>query len=323
MDKSKNLRETAKTLLSEGAVKSIIGYKKGRFPFYLQPAIIKDPEEAASLVFTPLSRQNLVSFIKKAAKPVGVVVKGCDLRSLVDLLQEHQIGRGDVRIIGVTCAGVLKGDALEHDPRFKPAEIKDVVEDDGRIKVITSSGEFEMPEDSMMEKCRSCSVHAPYLYDDLIGGGEPGKAPGPPAYPGVEEIEKMTPGEKRAFWLDMFSRCIRCNACRQACPLCFCEECVMDEAKPRWVTAEVDPVENLFAHLIRIYHSAGRCVSCGECERACPVGIPLSLLYNKAAKEVNELFGYNPGVDPEAQPAMLTYRLEDPECKSCLGGRNL
>ncbi|MCD6310778.1 MAG: 4Fe-4S dicluster domain-containing protein [Candidatus Eremiobacteraeota bacterium] len=301
-------------------MKTVIGYKQGRFPFYLQPVIITRPEDANQLLFSPLSSQNLVKFIITAEKPVAVLVKGCDLRSLVDLLQENQIDRSDVYIIGVTCHGIIKEQALENDERFPLSDIKQVKEENGKIRVITFMDTYDMPDEALMDKCRSCTVHVPYIYDHLIGEGTPETPPKPPEYPGIDEIEKMSPVEKRKFWLDMFSRCIRCNACRQVCPLCYCNECIMDENMPRWVTGEVSPVENLFSQLVRIYHSAGRCTSCGECERACPVGIPLSLLYNKVAKDVNELFGYNPGIDPEVPPAMLTFKLDDPEVESCLGG---
>jgi Na+-translocating ferredoxin:NAD+ oxidoreductase RnfC subunit len=55
----------------------------------------------------------------------------------------------------------------------------------------------------------------------------------------------------------------------------------------------------------------GRCIECGECERACPVEIPLNLLNSKMAAEVLDAFDYVAGTDAEATPALATFRVED------------
>ncbi|MDQ7826508.1 MAG: 4Fe-4S dicluster domain-containing protein [Candidatus Eremiobacteraeota bacterium] len=320
MDKSAKLQETARRLLTEGKVRSVVACRKGRLPFYLQPAVITDPSKAGKAVFTPLAGQNLVKIAEKAEKPAAVAVKGCDVGSLVDLFQEHQIKRSDIFIIGMACPGVLKEDALEKDGRFKISAVTDVREEKGRIMAVTSSGAFEMPASLLMEKCLTCKVHTPAMYDELIGDDQ-APAGGAPGQVKSSDLHSMTPGERRDFWLRMFSRCIRCNACRQACPLCYCNECVMDESMPRWVTAENNAVENLFHQMIRALHSAGRCTGCRECERVCPVGIPLSLLYDRIADEAKELFGHEAGIDPESRPALLAYLMNDPGRESCLGGK--
>ena len=52
----------------------------------------------------------------------------------------------------------------------------------------------------------------------------------------------------------------------------------------------------------RAYHLAGRCVGCDECERVCPMDIPISLLNLKLAQEVDELFGYQAGLTVAPSP---------------------
>ena len=47
--------------------------------------------------------------------------------------------------------------------------------------------------------------------------------------------------------------------------------------------------------MTRVLHLAGRCIDCNECERVCPVNIPLRLLNNKMEREAREQFGYEPG----------------------------
>ena len=63
----------------------------------------------------------------------------------------------------------------------------------------------------------------------------------------------------------------------------------------------------------RIIHVAGRCVDCGECERACPVNIPLRSLTKKMEEIIDELFRYKAGTDKESPPLMTAYECEEAE----------
>jgi formate hydrogenlyase subunit 6/NADH:ubiquinone oxidoreductase subunit I len=69
-------------------------------------------------------------------------------------------------------------------------------------------------------------------------------------------------------------------------------------------TGGVPPEVPLF-HLIRAVHMAGRCIDCGLCEDACPVDIPLRLLYRKSNEIVKDLFGYETGLSQEQPPFSL------------------
>ena len=55
-------------------------------------------------------------------------------------------------------------------------------------------------------------------------------------------------------------------------------------------------------HLGRAYHIAGRCVGCNECERVCPMDIPISLLNAKLAQEVVDAYGYQAGLTVAPSP---------------------
>ena len=65
------------------------------------------------------------------------------------------------------------------------------------------------------------------IFDELIG--EEITPPEPlDRFDGVHRLEEMTPEERYEFWRGELSRCIRCNACRNVCPACSCENCVFD-----------------------------------------------------------------------------------------------
>ena len=125
----------------------------------------------------------------------------------------------------------------------------------------------------------------------------------PDVRPGVDQclddeiarLAKMTPAERWLFWRGEFDKCIRCYACRAACPMCYCEECIADRNLPQWIEAAPLPRGSFAWNLIRAWHLAGRCVECGACERACPQGIKLMLLNRMLAREIASEFAHVAG----------------------------
>ena len=113
------------------------------------------------------------------------------------------------------------------------------------------------------------------------------------------------------FWEEQFSRCIRCYACRQACPGCYCSECFVERLDPLWVGIRIAPGENEVWNTIRAFHLAGRCIGCSQCEQVCPMDIPLSLLNRKLEKETLKLFNFQAGMDAETSPPFSTFKKEE------------
>jgi formate dehydrogenase subunit beta len=64
---------------------------------------------------------------------------------------------------------------------------------------------------------------------------------------------------------------------------------------------------------MRAFDLAGRCTGCMECDRVCPVDIPLHLLNKKNAGVVATLFGYEAGRDPNEKPLLAVFSKEDPD----------
>ncbi len=113
-------------------------------------------------------------------------------------------------------------------------------------------------------------------------------------------FEEMEPRQRFTGWMLEFQKCMKCYGCRNICPVCFCKECSLENQE--LIGAGTVLTEVPIFHLVRAVHMAGRCVDCGLCEAACPVGIPLRLLYRKVNAIVRDLFGYDTGSSAEQPP---------------------
>ncbi|MDW7675572.1 MAG: 4Fe-4S dicluster domain-containing protein, partial [Bacillota bacterium] len=162
-------------------------------------------------------------------------------------------------------------------------------------------------------KCTECVNPNPVIYDELIGELVT-VTDKPERFNSVEELEQMSPDEKYEYWAKQYEKCIRCYACRNTCPACNCKECYVDQYRVGWQNKAVDVAENQMFHITRAIHVAGRCIECGECERLCPMNIPIMKMNRKLIKDINELFGdYAAGVDLEAKPPLGQFNTNDPE----------
>jgi len=129
----------------------------------------------------------------------------------------------------------------------------------------------------------------------------------------IEDIAALSAVERFEFWQNELEKCFKCYACRAACPLCYCERCIVECNQPQWVSVPSHAQGNFEWHMNRAMHLAGRCVSCGSCTIACPAGIPIGLLTIEASRIARMEFGFEPGVSCDASSAMSSFRNEDKE----------
>ena len=314
------VKEAAKQALSQKKVTFVIGYTKGSYGFRVAPCFVQNEAEAEKLLFSPLCDLSLVNYLavekntplekcgKSPEQKIGIFVRGCDSRAINQILSEKGIIREELIIIGIPCHGVIDLKKLEN--RFPEVlDQAEAEEKEGKYTIRFGEKSFEVnKEEVLSDKCKHCAYPTPLLYDLLIGEKVQGKED---TYEDIKPREEASREEKWDFWRNEFSRCIRCYACRNACPLCYCENCIVERLSPQWVKRSVNATENVIYHLSRAFHLAGRCAGCGECERVCPVNLPLMLLNRKLEKDVKSLFNFTSGIDSDQKQFLTTYNLED------------
>lgn len=129
----------------------------------------------------------------------------------------------------------------------------------------------------------------------------------------LEKLNNMSRAERFTFWTEELSKCVKCYACRQSCPMCYCNRCSTDFNNPQWVPVQSNLHGNMDWHILRALHLAGRCISCGECSRACPVGIPCHLLTMHLVDKTNSYFKVYAGTSADMKSVMSTYEPTDKE----------
>ena len=312
------MKQKALSLLADGTVTRVLGWKKGDFVYDITPAVFESAEEVEKdFVYSAFCGSNLSKYLVKESRKEGkilVFLKPCDSYSFAQLQKEHRVIRENVYAVGIECYGKADIDKIRNQ---KGATIVKAVSEANGMLTVYGLGDtattFPMAE-VLLEKCESCKSKLHVSCDELLGD-EGEVVDDCNRFDMVAKLEAMTPDERFAFWRGELSRCIRCNACRNVCPACTCEKCIFDnDASGVAQKAAADSFEENMFHIIRAYHVVGRCTDCGECSRVCPQQIPLHLLNRKFIKDINELYGeYQAGADPDTRPPLVNYTTGDAE----------
>ena len=304
------IRTAARRLLEEGLVEVVVAFKAGDTPLHPQPAFFRCADEVDELVYEGLCQNNLATYLTRLPKQakVGMVVRGCENRSVNALVVERQKAREDLYLVGVPCEGILDWQTIVAEV----GEAITSVTETGHDLMIETSAGYQLLErhNFLHDSCKRCIHPNPTSAEILIGDPI---AEGDPSLPrsAVESFEARSIDERYAWFQKEAERCIRCYACRQACPMCYCEECFVDHIEPRWTESGATPAGMQGWHIVRAFHQTGRCTSCGACERACPMDIKMTYLTEKLNHDMREKYNFEAGLDAQSQPPFAAVTLDD------------
>ncbi|MDR0875182.1 MAG: 4Fe-4S dicluster domain-containing protein [Clostridiales Family XIII bacterium] len=275
-EKTKLIQTRAAALLEAGEVSYVLGWGATRFADKTRARFARSPEEAATLVYNEHCTQSLAKYLVDDRWPetrIAILARGCESRAINRMIRDNQIRRENLLILGLPCEGT---DA---------------------------------------ERCRSCRAHDPVVYDELLW--EPNSTGAAAAaelsrYYRADAVDALSAAEKKAYWDDVYARCIRCYACRNACPVCSCRECFVDMHRTGFQGKRHSATDNQTFGVTRAFHVGDRCIECGECERACPMGLPILAQTQKILKEIEALAGdYEQGLDAAQDNYLGAFDLDD------------
>jgi len=309
-DCSNRIAEEAGRLLTEGTVDVVIGFEKGSLPMRSTPCFVRTPQDSGKLVWNSFCSSNLSRYLKQFPGKVGIVAKGCDTRALVELIKEKQLNRESLVVIGVPCRGMIDGAGVLE--RCDGKRVSDVEERDDELVITGDSFRITLAREEFLHPaCRVCFTGNPVLFDVLIG--EKVQEQARDCYHDVSDFGSRSPGDRWAYIMSEMDRCIRCYACRNACPLCYCGECFVDATQPQWVGRGATGTDTLAFHVMRSMHLAGRCVECGACRAACPTKVDIRTLNRKISSDIARLFDYRPGLRIDQPAPLSSFKPDDSE----------
>ena len=343
-----------KTLVEAGLVDTLLAPCRPPIGEGIVPALIQDREMLArSDLLAPVMPGNMATLVSRltvteTGRRLGVVLRPCELRALVELTKLHQINLNGVTTIGIDCLGTYEvTDYIEMQRAGQRPET---------IWRGAGEGEPAVVEGYQVRTaCQMCEHPVPEAANvriGLIGLRDAGRllieSDVPLDFSILEEngdasarpqavtklIERRVAARERILgaWREQvsdisqlvahLSTCVRCHNCMVACPICYCKECIFrtptfDHASEqyfRWAERKGAlrmPADTLLFHLTRLNHMATSCVGCGMCDSACPSHLPIATLFRAVAQHVQALFDYEAGRSLDEEVPLATFREDE------------
>jgi formate dehydrogenase subunit beta len=322
----------------------------------VSPTLVVDPDRldrADPLApVLPINAARAVSGLTKTDhdQRLGVVLRSCEIRALVELIKLLQARREGLVIIGLDCLGTHEladvGDRLQEatDALLAGAATGDLKPADGlEVRAACTMCEHFTPQGDHVDLALGLLGLNPaqQLFvratDDIARklSLSHGETPGM-RRSAVERIMALRVAARdEAFaavrarmhgnglegLLEEFAACIRCHNCMINCPICYCKECIFrtptfDHESERyflWATRKGSVrmlSDTLLFQITRLNHMATSCVGCGLCTSVCPSDIAVGTVFRALGARVQALFDYHPGRSLE-EPAPVQEFRED------------
>ena len=318
---------------------------------FTDPARLENVDPIAPVL--PVNSAKLVSDLTEtgAVGRLGVVLRSCEVRALIELVKLKQASLDNVLLIGVDCLGTYEmndyaelaaggNGYLSTDLLAQAKEGRLAPHEGHQFRVACQMCEYPVPQgvdltvgligldtaneilivasDELAEKLELSPTEEPAARGEAVDGLVAERT--------AERDRRFAEFRQRVAdmpsLLAEFSRCIRCHNCMVACPVCYCKECIFrtatfDHASAqyfRWANRKGSirmPTDTLIFQLTRLNHMATSCVGCGMCESACPNDLPVATIFRAVGEKVQALFDYVPGRSLEEELPVSTFREDE------------
>ncbi|HLE51073.1 MAG TPA: 4Fe-4S dicluster domain-containing protein [Anaerolineales bacterium] len=230
------------------------------------PALVADPawlDQADPLTpVMPINSARAVSALTNKHSParLGVVLRPCEIRALIELVKLQQATLENVTLIGLDCPGTYEvAEYIEgkHAGRITLADYLEVAGDDRQPALVGPS---------LRPACQMCDQPVPEHVDihlRLFGLGTDQAIPvtlsdeiaeklglsqvSQPAADGRQAVvDRLTAARRQVREKELaairerldadgglaslFATCIRCHNCMTVCPICYCKTCLFKTA---------------------------------------------------------------------------------------------
>ena len=356
-DLTRTLRGFFAELLTKGNLDALLIPLELPNKVNVVPTLVTEVEKLQCAVLPapvmPVNVARIISDMTKvtpSSKKVGVVLRNCEVRALIELVKLRQASLENIILFGIDCVGTYS--VSDYSKKVEKGESPG--------EAIISRFKKGEEDPDLRQSCKICSYPLAQNADVVIElvshdiekevGVTIATEKGEEVLKGID-LKEDTDTEKREKAVEemllkqakkreeyfkenssrfqgidklmsVFSPCIRCYNCRTVCPACYCKECFFDsptfemEADSYLGWAESKgavrmPNNTLFFHLTRMAHMATCCIGCGLCSEACPNDIPVAETFQLAATEVQKDLEYVPGRSLDEELPLSSFREEE------------
>ncbi len=290
----------------------------------------------------------------KLNKKVAALLRPCEIRATVELYKRNQINLDNLILIGIDCLGVSPLSEWVTNSEI----IGEIFSDQSSVKRETHLRPIcQMCQHFSMTEVEDLHVGTVVGRQDLLlipGSSEGIDILSRLSLPINQEIidwkdsvaslaevryknrqqifDKLRSiGKTNRNYLSLFNSCINCYNCMRVCPICYCRQCLFESNITKLpfddylMRVELTgtlalPPDVTFFHTGRMSHMAVSCVSCGACEDACPMSIPVAQIFTLVGEALQNEFDYVPGQDLSEPLPLLAYLEKDTIDEACSAG---
>ena len=307
-----------KDIFDKGDVSIIIGYSQGLNTYTTIPVIFRNKFDIDKLVVDCFCNHNLATYIidtlaqlrneeKNENKKIGILVKPCDGKSIVELIRENKLSRENLFIYSLPCKGIVDIKKISGLKNKDTEMISSIELFDKKCIINFETRQVDISFNEVVEdKCLNCKLKCSPVYDYLLGECEV-------SLDKEIDLKNKLKDKNREYWIKEYEKCIRCGACRNVCPMCYCNSCVLERKVPEILRKEVNTRENGMFLMVRAMHLAGRCVQCGRCSEVCPVSIDHKGFHVPVSEYIENTFDFVPGEDNRKPSVFSDAKMEEKE----------